>query len=315
MIPLSIIITVYNKASYLARCLESCLQQQVPQDCYEVVAVNDGSTDDSFSVLQEFAAKDALLRIIDQPNAGLSMARNNGAGAAHGAYLWFVDADDRIAPDAVQTLLAQVETQPDAVAFHARTEGVAGERNLLPPGRHSGRELLRGNLFVDCAPFYLFRADFLRDWRLRFYPGICHEDAEFTPRMLYVASEVSVCDKVLYQVSPAPQSLGRQPSVKRAYDLVTVAESLAAFRRQQLMDPEATAAFSFRISKALNNALSIIVMFDKREQKAFEEALYGHRSLFGEMGGLAKYRLERLLFRLFPRHCVTVYRCMKGGRV
>ncbi|MBO4402216.1 MAG: glycosyltransferase [Bacteroidales bacterium] len=316
MIPLSIIITVYNKADYLPRCIESCLQQrEVPQDCYEVIAVNDGSTDGSLAILQQYAAADARLRIIDQPNAGLSMARNNGAAAAKGAYLWFVDADDHIAPDALKTLLAQMSAMPDVVAFRAQTEGEAEERNLLPPGLYSGRDLLRGNMFEDCAPFYLFRAEFLRDWRLRFYPGICHEDAEFTPRMLYVASEVSVCDKVLYHVSPAPQSLGRQPSVKRAYDLVTVAESLAAFRRQQMVGPESAAVFSFRLSKALNNALSIIVMFGSKEQKAFEEALQGHRSLFQEMGGLAKYRLERMLFRLFPRHCVSVYRCMKGGRV
>lgn len=313
---ISIIITVYNKAEYLPRCLESCLnQQEVPAGSYEVIAVDDGSTDESPAILGEYAAKWPFLRVITQPNAGLSVARNNGVAEAKGAYLWFVDADDHIAPDAVKTLLAQESAMPDVVAFRAQTEGEKEERNLLPPGMYAGQALLRGNLFEDCAPFYLFRKEFLRDWRLSFYPGICHEDAEFTPRMLYVASEVSVCEKVLYHVSQAPNSLGRHPSLKRAYDLVTVAESLSNFRLQHRMGPEATAAFSFRISKALNNALSIIVMFDNREQKAFEEALYGHRSLFGEMGGLAKYRLERLLFRLFPRHCVTVYRCMKGGRV
>jgi glycosyltransferase involved in cell wall biosynthesis len=313
---ISIIITVYNKATCLAHCLESCLrQQEVPADCYEVIAVNDGSTDGSLSFLQEYAAKDTRLRIIDQPNAGLSMARNNGAEAARGAYLWFVDGDDWIAPDAVKTLLAQLAVQPDVVAFRARTEGETEERNPLPAGLHSGRELLRGNLFEDCAPFYLYRADFLRDWRLRFYPGICHEDAEFTPRMLYLASEVSVCEKVLYHVSPVPNSLARLPSLKRAYDLVTVALSLAAFRQQHAMRPSVAKVFSFRISKALNNALSIIVMFDSNEQKAFDSHLYSHRKLFKEMGGSMKYRLERGLFRLFPRHCVAVYRCMKGGRV
>lgn len=313
---ISIIITAYNKAACLARCLESCLrQQEVPADCYEVIAVNDGSTDGSLSVLQEYAAKDTRLRIIDQPNAGLSMARNNGAEAAQGAYLWFVDGDDWIAPDAVKSLLAQLAVQPDVVAFRARTEGEQEERNLLPSGTYAGQVLLRDNLFEDCAPFYLFRTDFLRDWRLCFYPGICHEDAEFTPRMLYVASEVSVCDKVLYHVFPDPGSIARQPSLKRAYDLVTVAESLFGFRLQHTMGPGSTAAFSFRISKALNNALSIIVMFDSNEQKAFDSHLYSHRKLFKEMGGSMKYRLERGLFRLFPRHCVTVYRCMKGGRV
>ncbi|MBP5614788.1 MAG: glycosyltransferase, partial [Bacteroidales bacterium] len=77
---ISIIITVYNKATCLAHCLESCLrQQEVPADCYEVIAVNDGSTDESPAILGEYAAKWPLLRVITQPNAGLSVARNNGA--------------------------------------------------------------------------------------------------------------------------------------------------------------------------------------------------------------------------------------------
>lgn len=313
---ISIIITVYNKAKYLPRCLESCLnQQEVPAGSYEVIAVDDGSTDESPAILGEYAAKCPLLRVITQPNAGLSVARNNGAAEAQGTYLWFVDADDHIAPDAVKTLLAQEPAMPDVVAFRAQTEGEQEERNLLPSGTYAGQVLLRDNLFEDCAPFYLFRTDFLRDWRLCFYPGICHEDAEFTPRMLYLASEVSVCEKVLYHVSPVPNSLARLPSLKRAYDLVTVALSLAAFRQQHAMRPSVAKVFSFRISKALNNALSIIVMFDKNEQKSFGCHLYGYRNLFKEMGGSLKYSLERVLFRIFPRNCLTVYRCMKGGRV
>ena len=313
---ISIIITVYNKAEYLPRCLESCLnQQEVPAGSYEVIAIDDGSTDESPAILGEYAAKWPLLRVITQPNAGLSVARNNGAAEAHGSYLWFVDADDHIAPDAVKTLLAQEPAMPDVVAFRAQTEGEQEERNLLPSGTYAGQVLLRDNLFEDCAPFYLFRTDFLRDWRLCFYPGICHEDAEFTPRMLYLASEVSVCEKVLYHVSPVPNSLARLPSLKRAYDLVTVALSLAAFRQQHAMRPSVAKVFSFRISKALNNALSIIVMFDKNEQKSFSCHLYGYRDLFKEMGGSLKYSLERVLFRIFPRNCLTVYRCMKGGCV
>ena len=311
---LSIIITVYNKEAFLPKCLASCLGQEAPSDSYEVIAVNDGSTDGSLAVLRQFAAEDARLRVIDQPNAGLSEARNNGAAAAKGACLWFVDADDHIAPDAVKTLLAQLSAQPDVVAFRARTEGVAEDRNLLPEGLRSGRELLCGNRFEDCVPFYLFRSDFLRERQLRFYPGLCHEDAEFTPRMLYEAERVAVCGKVLYHVFSDPRSLGRFPVVKRAYDLVTVAESLAAFRRQRVTEPEAAEVFSFRIAKALNNALSIICFFDGKERKAFNGYLYKHRHLFREMGGLAKYRLERALFRLFPKHVVEVYVCMKGGR-
>lgn len=312
---ISIIITVYNKAPYLPACLDSCLGQKAPEGSFEVIAVNDGSTDNSLELLQQRAAADSRLRVMDQPNAGLSMARNKGMEAACGRYVWFVDADDRIAEDAVRLLLEHTASHPDVVSLCAQTEGVAEVRNAFPMKACSGKTLLIGNSFEDCAPFYLLRLDFLRKQGLSFYPGICHEDAEFTPRMLYLAERVEICPEVLYIVWPDPNSLGRHPVVKRAYDLVTVAASLSDFCRREVSEAEVAAVFAFRIAKALNNGLHVICGFSREEQRAYNGFLYRHRRLFRAMGGLVKYRLERALFRLFPRHAVAVYRCMKGGRV
>lgn len=309
---LSIIITVYNKAAFVEKCLQSCLEQHASPDSYEVIAVNDGSTDASLQLLQQYAAKDSRLKVIDQENAGLSLARERGAAAASGTYLWFVDADDSIAPESVRLLSACLGGKPDVVSMQAQTLGNPEIRNELPADLCSGTALLSIGEFDDCVPFYLFRKSFLQENALHFYPKLLHEDSEFTPRVLYAASSLAVCPHVLYYVYPDPRSLARLPKIRQPYDLVTVAESLYAFRKTHAMDSVLQAVFAHRISKALNFALNVICKFGRKEQKEFNAYLYAHRDVLDELSrSLFKYRLEYRLFRLFPRHNVEVYRLMK----
>jgi glycosyltransferase involved in cell wall biosynthesis len=93
-ITLSIIIPVYNLQHHLSRCLDSVLSQDFPKRQYEVILVNDGSTDGSKSVMESYARKFDNFLIIDQDNQGVSVARNAGIIRAKGDYLYFVDGDD-----------------------------------------------------------------------------------------------------------------------------------------------------------------------------------------------------------------------------
>lgn len=90
----SVVVPVYNAEPYLRECLDSLFGQTLKE--IEIIAVDDGSTDGSGKILDEFAARDRRLKVIHQENAGVSAARNRGIKAARGRYLTFVDADDRI---------------------------------------------------------------------------------------------------------------------------------------------------------------------------------------------------------------------------
>ena len=116
---LSLIIPIYNVEQFLGECLDSCLEQDIDQSRYEIICVDDGSTDDSGSILDRYAAEHANIIAIHQPNGGVSVARNTGLKAAGGKYLWFVDPDDLIQDHFLKTLLDTVETQqrPDMVTF------------------------------------------------------------------------------------------------------------------------------------------------------------------------------------------------------
>lgn len=98
----SIVIPVYNSAKYLRECIDSVLAQSFSD--WEVVAVDDGSSDDSPAILDEYAAKDSRIKVIHKANGGVSAARNDGLAAACGEYVLFVDSDDWLNADALQVL-------------------------------------------------------------------------------------------------------------------------------------------------------------------------------------------------------------------
>ena len=98
----SVIIPVYNTERYLTQCLESIVSQTLED--IEIICVNDGSKDGSADILRDYARRDRRVIVIDQPNQGLSAARNAGASAAAGDYLYFLDSDDYIERDALEGL-------------------------------------------------------------------------------------------------------------------------------------------------------------------------------------------------------------------
>lgn len=96
----SVIIPVYNVEKYLESCLESIKSQTFTD--YELILINDGSTDESVAIMRRYAKTDARIRIIPQSNRGVSAARNLGLSVAEGDYVLFVDSDDTILPDALE---------------------------------------------------------------------------------------------------------------------------------------------------------------------------------------------------------------------
>ncbi|MDO7020479.1 glycosyltransferase family 2 protein, partial [Brachyspira innocens] len=96
----SIIIPVYNVSNYLKTCLESVINQTYKE--LEIICINDGSTDNSFEILKEYASKDKRITIIDKKNAGVSAARNDGIEKAKGEYIFCIDSDDYIDNDFIE---------------------------------------------------------------------------------------------------------------------------------------------------------------------------------------------------------------------
>lgn len=130
----SIIIPVYNVATYLRECLDSVLVQTFSN--WEAICIDDGSTDCSGAILDEYSAKDKRFRVIHRQNAGVSAARNKGLDVAAGEWVWFVDADDAIHPDSLEFLSKLISKNSGAktisFATHREGEQVFGQWECLP---------------------------------------------------------------------------------------------------------------------------------------------------------------------------------------
>jgi glycosyltransferase involved in cell wall biosynthesis len=196
----SIVVPIYNVESYLDDCLRS-LQGQTYTD-YEVICVNDGSTDGSRRLLAEWAARYPQMRIVDRENGGLSAARNSGTDVAEGEYIVYVDSDDWVSTDMLERLASAADGADMLCYACQRTDNQA--HDTLPAEESRGWDYYcRHALEARIVPFVCvwqraYRREFLEKNQLRFREGILHEDNQFTPRACLVAERVRVLPDVLY---------------------------------------------------------------------------------------------------------------------
>ncbi len=211
----SVIIPVYNVEKYLEECLESVTKQTLQQ--IEIIFVNDGSTDSSLEIIERFARQDPRITILTQENFGLSVTRNNGLSLAKGKYIYFLDSDDSIKPDALETLVQKMEEDRlDILYFNTEcfTEDTIYEEELRShvayfvrkhsyPQVYEGEDLLhlfhtRGEFIVPVW-MQLIKRSFLLENNLSFYPGIIHEDELFTFSTILKARRTGCLDAKLYK--------------------------------------------------------------------------------------------------------------------
>lgn len=237
----SVIIPVYNCEEFLERCLDSVYAQTM-QD-FEVIAVNDGSTDRSLEILRSYEAKHANLRVIDQPNSGQGAARNRALGLARGEYVLFVDSDDFIESVTLQVTTERAEQdQSDLVHFDWKLYSSRPDR----PGSHYYNadpfwhkrvlegiecdELLRVQNFYSVSNLY--RRTYLNECGIRFEEGRIYEDNPFVLQAVNRAQRISLVHSPLYVINPHPESTTRSNTrsdkhyrdhiyaVKRSFELL-----------------------------------------------------------------------------------------------
>ena len=203
-IKVSVIIPVYNVEKYLRQNLQSVADQTLKE--IEIICVDDGSTDSSFEIVQEFAAKDPRFVAVQQKNAGAGAARNNGLRRARGEYLSFLDSDDFFAPDMLETAYNKAqETKADFVVFNSDQYNEDEKKFKqvswvvryaeLPPYQPFGRRAMTDNIFkvfVGWAWDKLFN----RKWVLEH--DLWFQEQRTSNDMLFVFSAVAIAKRIAY---------------------------------------------------------------------------------------------------------------------
>ncbi len=212
---LSIIIPVYNAEDYLDRCIVSIAEQNFPS--YEVILVDDGSTDSSPMICDRYSATDSRFRTIHKENGGVSSARNAGMNLAKGEYLMFVDSDDALLPDSLERMMEGVVDEDIVIGGYTAFIGGVPGREVLPRKTRSYKGEAMNSFFEDnirknCemldAPWSkMFRRKTVGD--LRFNEELCYaEDKLFVFSFMAICRSAHTCDVPVYAYHIRPGSLG-----------------------------------------------------------------------------------------------------------
>ncbi|CCY09916.1 MULTISPECIES: glycosyltransferase family 2 protein [environmental samples] len=193
---LSIIIPAYNVAPYIGKCLDSCLNQDIPHEHYEIIVVDDGSKDDTALVVKQYCNEYPNISYHYQENAGQGVARNVGLSYATGEYIWFVDSDDWIRENCINSLLDYVrKLQLDICLFPVAK--VDGERkNIKDDFAHFNEIAYSLDEFAEMGKMtyspcnYLFLRVLSSSNNICFLSGIYHEDIEFNTRLIMEATRI-----------------------------------------------------------------------------------------------------------------------------
>jgi len=239
---ISIIVPVYNVENYIDACMNSIFSQTMAD--YELILVDDGSTDSSGNKCDEWCEKDGRIKVIHQKNQGLSQARNSGLEIASGDYIAFIDSDDCIEENYLQTLFDnavsnEAEVSVCSYVFVWEDPGknnvpsqIAYETEVLS-GREACEKIIKENQrFMITAWGKLYHKSLTP---LLFYPkGRTHEDEFVTYKVFYQAKKVAVTKAPLYRyLQRGSGIMGTDFKLKRLDKLVALHESVQYFETEK----------------------------------------------------------------------------------
>ena len=198
---ISVVVPVYNVENYVKECLDSILVQSYSN--LQIIIVNDGSTDQSGIICEEYAKKDSRVEYVYQKNKGLSAARNKGISCAKGEFICFVDSDDYVHKKYVECLYyGMINNNADMSMCGYIRDGFFVEKkdNNIKCNIYDGKEMMRNfysfDVLLNVAWNKLYRKKaFLNE---RFPEGMLYEDFALNARIMYSCNRIAICDQELY---------------------------------------------------------------------------------------------------------------------
>ena len=244
-IQLSIIVPVYKEEKYIRSCIESIYRQGMDETCFEVIIVNDGTPDRSTEMIADIIEFHQNIRIINQKNQGVSIARNHGIEVARGEYILFFDSDDILIDNSLTYLLDQaLSSKADLVVadfISMNDEQIAQFKNnpfKQKDGKiqeKSGKKLLLQDLNPHICYVWntLYRRAFLDNYHIRFIPGILYEDVLYTHQCYLNANR---CIKMNWQFiiyRKEHESITNSFNLKKAFDYGIIISKLWELSRDK----------------------------------------------------------------------------------
>lgn len=200
---ISFIVPVYNTEDFLARCIESLLSQGLYESEYEIILINDGSTDNSQLICGQYVNTHKNIKYFYQCNQGVSVARNFGLQQSSGKYIMFVDSDDFLELNVLKNIIIEAN-QKEAELFFFRGKFypncVIANNQLFECGRtYTGEYVLLHGMKISSACFNIYKRDFLIKSKIKFFPGLRYgEDVDFNYRLYPKVKKMLFSKYVVY---------------------------------------------------------------------------------------------------------------------
>jgi glycosyltransferase involved in cell wall biosynthesis len=295
---LSVILPTYNVEKYIDKCLRSLEAQCLDHSIYEIIVVDDGSTDDSVVVVRNLQLEFSNIVIRHQQNSGQGAARNAGLLEAKGKYILFVDPDDYIEENCLAEMLDIItgEEGLDFVGYNFVIHFNSGLDNIPEyaiPGPNPVSGVRFYNEFVSNHYYiwrYIFNRGFLIDNNLFFLEGVTFEDVELIPRLMSYAKKTRFHNLVFYHYVIRPGSTMTTRAEKHIWSRISAAENLYRFKEELLVSKD------IDVLHMLDNMIAEFLLTSVSAAHAFP----------GKLGQLSRR------IRMLPFYPVDVTACTRG---
>lgn len=235
---LSIVIPLFNTEKYIEQCIRSIVENAIDPTLYEVIVVDDGSTDSSALIVNQLCAAYGNIHLIQQANHGVSSARKRGIVFAHGDFCWFIDSDDWLLKDALPRIINLIETVPNDIEiihaplriYHNEKEDKLSTPIFFVDGSIlSGKDLLKSGHISVCPPEFVFRRYLIKKPFVYFPEKTRHEDEYFCRVLQYSCGKILQINDPFYAYRQHDHSFMHSGGIQSAQGLVNVYKHLSDF--------------------------------------------------------------------------------------
>ena len=275
---LCIIIPMYNSEEFIGRTLDSVLTSNLPLSFYNKIVVDDGSTDNSVSIVRAYSEENSNIMLITQKNNGASAARNNGLNSSLADYVWFIDSDDMVEKN-LSIIINNLNLYDDVDIFDYQYNWIntngkhVGVGSSHPTVEHNriiaGRDAIIQGYTPGSVCGLIINKEFLKAHNLFFKVGITHEDVEITYRMFSLAQKVVFFNDIIYNYYFRNESVTRPTSIEKKIKYYTdEVEIIKNFYELSQSFEESDKQLSNRIKKYADGALfgCVYQMFRNRKR-------------------------------------------------
>lgn len=306
MLKASVIMAIYNVENYLEEALNSIINQTLKE--IEIILINDGSTDKSLEIAEKYAEKDKRIRIINQRNCGVSLARNIGIKNSNGKYVYFMDSDDFIELDTLEECFEICEEENldmvyfSAISFWDENKFKFDEKRYTKAGKiqeykiYTGAEFLeeciKKNKYTTPVWLYFFKKEYTE--RLSFYPNIIHEDNLFTTILLNKIKRLKYINRNFYHRRYRKNSIMASKLSKKNIESLLII--IKEFEKEYYSEKNIMKKNNLKliIFETINSLVTKIILGNFKEEKLYLSIILKEYKRYLSKKVLLKIKLKNL---------------------